>query len=419
MKSQILSAVVLLSAVMLPPARNAPRVSGQGQQEPRGSFAEPTDAPQVRAQIAEVEKLLPHLADRGAGLYFLAVSKEHLGESIDALKLLKECIDLEEGFEPSDEPTFAGLKGTHDFDEMVEHAQKSFPVVNQAHVVMVTHAKDLIPEGLAYDAKGKTFLLGSIHLKKIVGITEDSHTADFVPQGRYGLLPILGLRMDPKDGTVWAASTAERQGRTELLHFDGQGKLLGRYSPKDGKKHGFNDLVVLKSGDVIATDSLSDQVFRFGRVTQKFASLAFDRPLFFPNGIALADDDRALYVADSLGVIRYNLANGTSQDVRPGEHSTLAGIDGLYGYRGGLVAVQNGIGTPRIAAFRLSDDGSSVTHTEVLENRTPLTELPTTGAIRGPDFFFICNSQLDNLNGDNVLDITRLAPVRIAMVRLP
>jgi hypothetical protein len=55
----------------------------------------------------------------------------------------------------------------------------------------------------------------------------------------------------------------------------------------------------------------------------------------------------------------------------------------------------------------------------VLENRTQFTVRPTTGAIHGNDFYFIANSQIDKLNGDKVMDVTKLAPVRIAVVRLP
>jgi hypothetical protein len=55
----------------------------------------------------------------------------------------------------------------------------------------------------------------------------------------------------------------------------------------------------------------------------------------------------------------------------------------------------------------------------VLENHTPFTTLPTTGAIRGNDFYFIANSQIDNRNGETIMDVTKLAAVRIAVVRLP
>jgi hypothetical protein len=114
-----------------------------------------------------------------------------------------------------------------------------------------------------------------------------------------------------------------------------------------------------------------------------------------------------------------DLASGASADVNPGTRNTLAGVDGLYWHKGSLIAIQNGIGSPRVAAFRLSKDGLRVTQTMVLENRSALTILPTTGAIKGNDFYFIVNSQIDNMNDDKVLDTTKLARVRIGMVRLP
>jgi hypothetical protein len=217
---------------------------------------------------------------------------------------------------------------------------------------------------------------------------------------------------------VWA-DTFEDAGRTELVHFDASGNLLGRYSPKDGAKHGFNDLVVRKSGEVITTDSLDNRVLRFDPQEHTFTALPVHRMVFYPNGIALADDNHTLYIADAVGVVKLDLLSGESRDVDPGAHSTLAGADGLYWHNGYLIAVQNGIGSPRIAAFKLSKDGNRVTQTTVLENRSAFTVLPTTGAIRGNDFYFIANSQIDNLNGDKVMDITKLAAVRIAVVRLP
>ena len=126
-----------------------------------------------------------------------------------------------------------------------------------------------------------------------------------------------------------------------------------------------------------------------------------------------------LYVADGVGVVKIDLADNSSRDVDPGPRNTMAGADGLYWRNGSLIAVQNGIGSPRVAAFKLPNDGNRVTQVTVLENRTQFTALPTTGAIRGSDFYFIANSQIDNLNGDKIMDVTKLAAVRIAVARLP
>jgi hypothetical protein len=406
--------IVGFTAVLLVP-RTA---RSQDQEEIKGAPAEPTDAQEVREQIAAVQKLQSTLPDRGAALYFLAAAKQHLRETRKALALLKECIALQEGFDPSGEPAFLELKGSKEFTTMTDSVHRDFPVIAQAHEAFRTKEKDLIPEGLAYDAARNVFYMGSLNRRKIVEISRDGNISDFVPADRFGLLPVLGVRLNSNDGTVWADSFAD-SGRTELLHFDATGRLLGRFKPDGSAKHGFNDLVIRKNGEVITTDSLANTVLRFDPAAQTFAAVAVHRPLFYPHGIALNDDDHTLYVADSLGVVSLDLARGVSRDVDPGPRSTLAGIDGLYWHNGSLIGIQNGIGSPRVAAFHLSSDGFRVTRTTVLENRSNFCVLPTTGAIRGSDFYFIANSQIDNMNNDKVMDVTRLEVIRIGVLRLP
>jgi len=167
------------------------------------------------------------------------------------------------------------------------------------------------------------------------------------------------------------------------------------------------------------TDTAGNQVYRFGPQKKVFQLLSLNRVLFQPNGITLSDDQQFLFVADQFGILRYEIKCRHSSDVSPGAFNTLAGADGLYWYKGSLVAIQNGIGSPRIAAFQLSDDGLRVTKTTILENRSAFTKLPTTGTIRDDKFYFIVNSQIDNLNGDRILDPTTLAPVRIGVLSLP
>jgi hypothetical protein len=390
----------------------------QDQEEIKGAPAESADAQEIRAQIAAVEKLQHTFPDQGAAFYFLAAAKEHLRETREALDLLKKCLALQEGFDPSGDPAFLELKELKEFNALIESVHRDFPVAMQAREAFRTSEKDLVPEGLAYDAQRNVFYLSSLNRRKIVQIGLDGSISDFVPGDRFDLLPVLGIRLDPNTDTLWAASFKD-SGQTELLHFDAAGKLLGRFRPDGSAKHGFNDLVIRKNGEVILTDSLANKVFRFDPVTHSFRVLPVHRPLFYPNGIALSGDDRTLYVADSLGVVWVDLTSGQTHDVNPGPRSTLAGIDGLYWHSGRLIAIQNGIGSPRVAAFHLSSDGLRVTQTSVLENRSNFCVLPTTGAIRGSDFFFIANSQIDNMNNDKVMDVTRLEAVRVGVLHLP
>ncbi len=384
----------------------------------RGAPAEPADAQETRAQIALLEKLQPNFPDRGAILYNLAALHQHLGETLEVTELLKQCIALGEGFDPSGDPAFAGLRTSHEFTELVEKVHRDFPAEAHARLALITEEKNLVPEGLAWDPNRKVFYLGSLAQKKIVQITPDSHVSDFVPANRDHLLPVLGIRLDPRDASIWA-NTEDDLGKAELVHYDQNGNLLDRSYLNDSVKHGFNDLIVRKSGEIILTDSLNNQVYRFDPASKSFAPLKIHRDLFYPNGIALSSDDKLLFVADAIGIIRIDLDNLTTRDVNSGPHSTLAGADGLYWYNGSLIAIQNGIGSPRIAAFKLSNDGTRVARTTILENRSSFTSLPTTGAIRGSDFYFISNSHIDNLNGGKILDVTQLEPVRIAVVHLP
>jgi hypothetical protein len=411
----ILSIAVLLCLAIGP-------AFAQEQGEVKGTPAEPTDAAEVRQQIAVAEKLEKVVPDRGAVLYFRAVAEQHLGNTLEALKLLKECVNLREGFEPGGEHEFRGLTEMKEFQQLVETARRDFPAATQAHMVYESEEKDLVPEGLEFDSRRNVFYMSSLNRRKIVKITaDDGKFSDFVrPDSLQGkpLLPVLGIRMDPRDGSIWANGETER-GASELMHFTPDGALLGRYSLNDTRKHQFNDLVVRAGGEVILTDTTDNQVWRFDPNSKTFTPLKLYREVLFPNGIALADDDRQLFVADAIGVVRVDLSSGSSADVDPGPRNTVSQADGLYWHKGALIAVQNGIGSPRVAEFRLSKDGLRVGETKVLENRSPLSKLPATGAIKGNDFYFMTNTQIDNMNDDEVLDSTLLERIKIAVVHLP
>ena len=394
------------------------RVSAQEQEEVRGAAVEPADAPEIRAQMAIAENLLGKTPDRGAILYFLAESHAQLLEQRAAMSRLSECIALKEGFDPDGDPAFAAFKNADDFIKLVQQVHKDFPAIARSRLAYTIQEKDLIPEGLAYDPLGDLFFISSLYRRKIVQIPRDGLPTDFVPPGRDNLLPILGIRLDPVDGSVWANSFLDT-GKTELLHFDRAGKLLGRFSIPGEEKHGFNDLVVLRAGVVYVTDTLAHKLYRFDAKTQKFEEQLVSRPLLQPNGIAITDDEQTLYVADQLGILHVDLAAHNSAELDPGRHNTVSGADGLYWHKNTLIAIQNGIGAPRIAQFNLSTDGLHVLKTTVLEYRSTFTLLPTTGALRGDDFFFIVNSQLDNLNGTRILDPLKLQPIRIGVLRLP
>lgn len=285
--------------------------------------AAPPDAETIHSEIQAIEALPQQFPEHGAALFFLARLYARLGELQKTMALLRECAALDQGFDPGAARGLRVLKDHADFQELVEQTRRRYPPVHHARVAFTVPDQDLFPEGLAVDAEKRLFYMGSMHRKKIVKITTSGEVFDFVPEGLYGLNPVGGIRIDPLDHDVWAASDPGETRASELLHFDARGKLLERYSAPGTGRRDLNDLVLRGDREVYTTDSFADLVYRFDRKVHKFTSLKFPRPIFVPNGITLSGDGNLLYVADMLGVIVMDLSNrsGTGRGAWRAQHA--------------------------------------------------------------------------------------------------
>jgi sugar lactone lactonase YvrE len=314
---------------------------------------------------------------------------------------------------------FAPLKSEAEFRQLAERVRRGFPPVHRARVQLTLAQDDLFPEGLGVDAAKRVFFIGSMHHNKIVRITESGEIEDLVKEGLYDLMPVGGVHVDPADHSVWCATDPGERNRSEIVHFDAQGELVERYAAPGTGPHDLNDLVLRGESEIFVTDTDGNRVYRFDRKSHRFASLELSRPVFYPNGITLTDDGKVLYVADFLGVQRMDLRANEAQEVKPAVRDTLAGADGLYWYKGGLVGIQNSTSLRRVMRWKLSRDGRSVVASETLERGTELVHDPTTGAILDDKFYFMTNTGLDNLDDNGrIVDATKLEPLHIAVVAL-
>jgi hypothetical protein len=385
------------------------------------AFAQQSSSPSAEARfrpiIRQIERVLPTLTDRGAGLFALTRLYAQVGDKQKALALLKESLTTDEGFDPSGSEMLAPLRSNPEFVRLAEQARKRYPAVHNANVAFTVPEKDLFPEGLAYDPAKQVFYMGSMYRRKIVKITEKGEVCDFVKPDIYHLQPIGGVHVDPADQSLWAASDPDQAHGSELYHFDTQGRLLERYSPPGTGRYDLNDLVLYRSEAIYVTDTDANLTYRFDRKTHVFTPLKLPRQQLFPNGITLSGDSLRLFIADWLGVIMVDLRDNSAREVDPGEHSTLSGIDGLYWYKDSLIGVQSA-GTYRVVRWFLSPDGAHVRASKNLEKGTPLVSSPTTGAIRGRQFYFIANTGIDNYDDGKISDPSKLQPVHIAVVPL-
>lgn len=372
----------------------------------------------LRDEIKALEHLLPQLLDHGAALFLLAHDYARLGEQTKAMDLLKQSVMLDEGFDPGNDKAFAPLVGDPEFRNLIQRVRRQNPPVHRAHVAFTVTQNDLFPEGLAVDPATHVFYMGSEYHNKIVRISEAGQVTDFVKEGMYDLMPVGGVHVDPTDHSIWCATDAGTKNRSEIVHFDARGILLERYTPRTAGPHDLNDLVLRGGNEIYVTDTEGNRVFRFHRESHLFEELNLDRPVFEPNGITVSDDGDLLYIADDLGVIRMDLRTNHAQDVKAAAHDTMAGVDGLYWYDGGLVGVEYGTGAYRVMQWKLSADGREVRSSETLERGTDMVRDPTTGAILDGKFYFMANTGIENLDNGKVGDPRKLEPLHIAVLPL-
>ena len=367
------------------------------------------------SQRKQFRKTLASKPDVAAVMFDLALSYARLGNYRKAWASLELALKHLPWLDPASEPDFKPFSGCAEFKRLVERVESKYPPVATARSAFIIGPKDLIPEGLAADPVDGTLYLSSIFHRKIVKIARDGTVSDFVSEGQDGLLGVLGIKVDARDRSVWAAS--ERAGAAALYHFDSHGKLLGKYAPREKGKHLFNDLVVTSHGDVFVTDSEDQSVYKLPGGADRLSRFSLgDR--FYPNGIALSSDEKALFVAHAFGIVRMDLQGSAIVALHAPPGISHAQIDGLYSWKGSLIAIQNGYGPNRIVRLQLSADGKAITSGQLLEFRSANLELPTTGAILNDRFYYIVNSQIDHELDGELRNEGELKPVKIAVIDL-
>jgi sugar lactone lactonase YvrE len=304
---------------------------------------------------------------------------------------------------------------------------------SRSRVAFTVPDRHLTAEGIAYDAKSRTFFVGSIHQARVLAVGPDGAARDFLPSGTEGLYGVLGMKVDAERRVLWVASVAESRmrgltpelkGRSALHKVDvDSGRVLARFAREEaGASHLLNDIAVGPSGEVYVTNSTTGELLRLpaGAGTgTPFEVVAPARTFIYPNGLALSPDGRLLYVADwSHGLTAVRTDTGERTTLRHPRGMALRDIDGMAFHAGGLVAVQNGTALGRIVHFALSTDGLAVEKRVVLEENHPLFDMPTTGVMAGDTFYVIANSQLLGFDEKTCqpLPEEKLAPLHVLAV---
>jgi hypothetical protein len=72
----------------------------------------------------------------------------------------------------------------------------------------------------------------------------------------------------------------------------------------------------------------------------------------------------------------------------------VAGLDGLYFYKGSLIGIQNGFNPKRVLRIAIDSMGEKIERVDVLESNHPVFPEPTLGVIVGSDLYYVGNSMI-------------------------
>ena len=362
--------------------------------------------------------------------YNLACAEALTGDLASAAKHLETVLDrrLDLGIEEDED--LAALRTSPEYAPVARKLAVLHAPVSKSVVAFRLPERDLVTEGLAFDAKSRAFFVSSVHHRKIVRRAADGKLSDFVPEGRDGLEGVLALRIDAKRGILWACSAAlpemigydkSQDGSSALFGFDlATGRLVRRAAlPKTGRQ-ALNDLAIASNGDVYATDSLAGGVYRLPAGATALETVTAPGVFRSPQGIALARGEKQAYVAEyGAGIFRVDLATGAREALASPPDLPLEGVDGLVLRGDELVVTQNGIRPIRVTRLRLDSDGRRVTGGEVLEMNTAQLEEPTLGVLVGDDFYYVGNAQWGSFDKEGkMLPLEKLHEPQILRVSL-
>ena len=346
----------------------------------------------------------------------LAEAYTAAGDRAAALKWLRRL--------QTDSPCFfhmpenaAAVLDAKDYEELSQFAKANDARAHRSRIAFTLSEKDLIPEGIAYDAVDRAFFLSSLHKRKIVRVRLRANRAplveDFTGSGQDGLYSTLGMKVDAERRILWVCSSAEGfmegysdadAGKAALFKYDLKTKkLIRKYELGPKPAHLLNDLVLNAQGDVFVTDTASGEIFNVRQGKDALEVFIPTGTLDSPNGIAISDDGGKLFISDApLAVYVVDLKTKQRERLPQVAGISPAGSDGLYFYDDSLIGITHDVSerNGRVARFYLDHRASAITRAKVLDCNHPMYQWPTTGVVVGDSFFYIANSQFGSFNGE-------------------
>ena len=361
----------------------------------------------ARATLARIQALRKERPGDGVLVFYQALVHVSLGERDAAFELLRSLKGRKLGLVPVRDAGFDAVWNDPEFQTIRKELADEEPQTPASPVAFRLKDPKLIPEGIAFDAKGERFFIGSIAQRKIIVRDAKGQARDFSsPSDK--LDTVLGLAVDADHGHLYAVSTngfldeANTERRNAVVRYDlKSGRLTNRFFGPEAMQ--LNDLAVAPDGTLYVTDSMGGTLFRKKPDEAKLTRLGAAGALRGANGIAVGADG-ILYAAISTGIVRVDTATGEPTRLPQPDTVVTGGIDGLYWHEGDLIGVQNVTNPGRVVRITLTDKGTRIAGLTLLQSyHHPDFDEPTTGAIANGALYVIGNSYVGHYQPDGTI----------------
>ena len=255
------------------------------------------------------------------------------------------------------------------------------------------------PEGVAYDASGGAFYVGSTTTGTIFrGDIESGEVTVFAEASEQGVAAVTGMKVDAS-GLLWVSGASTGYA---AVYDTVDGTPIGQVSNDLGMDATFvNDVAVSADGVGYFTDSVSPRLWAVPVMDGQLGEpdvISFEGTAyayaegFNANGIVLTEDGADAIIVDigSASLYRYSIGSGEVGTIDVGGADVSAG-DGLALDGGVLYVCQNALG--QISRLRLSDDLASATLIDTFTDSA--FAYPTTIALTDRGTVLVCNAQFD------------------------
>ena len=262
---------------------------------------------------------------------------------------------------------------------------------------------ELVPEGIAYSSNEHTLYLTSVALRKIIAVDlSTGEQRDFISEAQYEYPPGVGILANDDTNELYALGgfwpTPDTQ--TGLYIFDlSSGQLKNKVNVTREGEYFFNDLIDDNQGNLYITDTKASMVWKYNDI-DGLSSFYESEEIASPNGIAIDDDHRLLYVASYLKGVRI-IDIHSKQVLNESDTSGASnGIDGLEFYKGDLYGIQNAVAGVGFSfrQLHLNEAGDAIEGVTILEDDQYKLDVPLTFCLVNDQAVIIGNSNLEHLD---------------------